>query len=170
MKQLDRLLLFQGNRCFFCDQPIPEGEGSVEHLVASANGGGNEDDNCVACCKALNSAFGHRTYKEKLRAVLNHRGQFTCPRSAISAAATAIALGTPAEAANGKLALVVSDLQKRGPARPRKVATLKNTIAAVFQKQISEQEIGELLSNLLAAGHVVIKEQNVSYNLPAEGA
>jgi 5-methylcytosine-specific restriction endonuclease McrA len=50
MKQLERLLFLQGHRCFFCQQTIPDGEASVEHLVASSNGGGNEDDNCVACC------------------------------------------------------------------------------------------------------------------------
>lgn len=30
-------------------------EASVEHLRASANGGGNNDENCVACCKAVNA-------------------------------------------------------------------------------------------------------------------
>jgi hypothetical protein len=170
MKQLDRLLLFQGNRCFFCDHPIPEGEASVEHLVATSNGGGNEDDNCVACCKTLNAAFGHRPYKDKLRAVLNHRGQFTCPRTAASDAAVAIPLTAPSQLANGKLALVVTDLQKRGSARPRKVTTLRNTIAAAFQNKLSESEIDSLLASLLAGGQVVIKEEKVSYNLPAGDA
>ena len=140
MKQLERLLLFQGNRCFFCDQPIPEGEASVEHLVASANGGGNDDDNCVACCKSLNAAFGNRPYKE-LRAVLSHRGHFACPRSPASDSATIQNLTTRCEPAVGRLALVVADLIKRGPAKPRKVETLRNTIAAVFQKQITDSEI-----------------------------
>lgn len=87
MKQIDRLLLFQGHRCFFCDEPIPEGEASVEHLVASKNGGGNGDDNCVVCCKTLNTALGHLSYKEKLRAILNHRPRFTCPLRIMSSSA-----------------------------------------------------------------------------------
>jgi septum formation topological specificity factor MinE len=165
MKQLERLLLFQGNRCFFCDQAIPPGEASVEHLVATANGGVNDDDNCVACCKSLNAAFGSKPYKEKLHAILNHRGQFACPRSPGSVAAAGTQLSTP-DSANGRLALVVADLQKRGASRPRKVETLRNTIAAVFQKQITEHETSSLFANLLACGYVVVADTNVSYNLP----
>jgi hypothetical protein len=166
MKQLERLLLFQGYRCFFCDQPIPDGEASVEHLVASANGGGNEDDNCVACCRSLNLAFGSKPYKEKLRAIVVHRGQFKCPRLSASSGTIAIELTVPAEATKSKLALVVSDLQKRGSARPRKLTTLRNTISAAFQKQITEDEVSTLVSSLWAKGYIVVKETNVSYNLP----
>jgi hypothetical protein len=170
MKQLDRLLLFQGNRCFFCDQPIPAGEASVEHLVATANGGNSNDENCVACCKTLNAAFGHLPYKEKLRVIINHRGQFTCPRTAASASAVAVALATSNQVTNGKLAAVLADLQKRGSARPRKLATLRNTVAAVFQKQTAEDEVNSLIESLSEAGHIVIKEEVVTYNLPARGA
>ena len=170
MKQLERLLLFQGNSCFFCDQPIPEGEASVEHLVASANGGGNDDDNCVACCKSLNAAFGNRPYKEKLRAVLSHRGHFACPRAPASDSAIIQKPTTQGEAAVGRLALVVADLIKRGPAKPRKVETLRNTIAAVFQKQITDSEIDSLLACLLEDGQVIVKDKKVSYNLEQRGA
>ena len=169
MKQLERLLLFQGQRCFFCDQPIPSGEASVEHLVATANGGANEDDNCVACCKALNAAFGSRPYKEKLRAILSHRGAFTCPRSHNSGAEAGAQLATLAEASTGRLAVVVADLQKRGASKPRKVETLRNTIAATFQKQLTENELSSLFANLLASGYITVNGANVSYNLPAKG-
>ena len=170
MKQLERLLLFQGHRCFFCDQPIPSGEASVEHLVATANGGTNEDDNCVACCKSLNAAFGSRPYKEKLRAILNHRGQFTCPRSINPTAEVNVQLTTPTQTSNGRLAVVVADLQKRGASRPRKVDTLRNTIAATFQKQLTDSELSSLFTNLLASGHIIVNGSNVSYHLPAKGA
>ena len=166
MKQLERLLLFQGNRCFFCDGPIPEGEASVEHLVACANGGGNGDDNCVVCCKSLNAAFADRPYKEKLRAILNHRGRFTCPRIPASNGATGVRPTPPTEASRARLALVVADFQKRGPSRPKKVATLRNTISALFQKQISEEDISSLLAMLIAKAYVIIKDTDVCYNLP----
>jgi hypothetical protein len=170
MKQLDRLLLFQGNRCFFCEQPIPEGEASVEHLVASSNGGSNDDDNCVACCKSLNAAFGNRPYKEKLRAIVSHRGQFTCPMQSGSRVETSISLTGPTSDSKARIAAVVADLQKRGASRPRKVATLRNTIASVFQKQISEDQLSSLFNNLVAAGYIVVNESNVAYNLPPAGA
>jgi len=44
MKLLERLLFLQGQRCFFCGQAIPLGEASIEHLVATANGGAKDDE------------------------------------------------------------------------------------------------------------------------------
>ena len=81
IKQLDRLLFMQGNRCFFCGDSIPDGEASVEHLVASSKGGARDDENCVACCKTINGVFGSLSVKAKLQIVLSHRGQFKCPQS-----------------------------------------------------------------------------------------
>ena len=166
MKQLDRLLLFQGNRCFFCDQEIPEAEASVEHLVASSNGGANDDDNCVACCKTLNAAFANRPYKEKLRAILMRRGQFSCPRQTDSRLEATISLAVPAETSKARLLAVVADLQKRGATRPRKIATLKNPISSVFQKQLNESEVSSIFASLLASGFITVTETNVSYSLP----
>lgn len=169
MKQLDRLLLFQGNRCFFCEQPIPDGEASIEHLVASSNGGSNDDDNCVACCKSLNAAFGNRPYKEKLRAVVSHRGQFMCPMQPGSKVEVAISLSAPASDSKSRIAAAVADLRKRGASRPRKAATLRNTLAAVFQKQLTEEQLDALFNNLVAAGYVVVNGSNVTYDLPPTG-
>ena len=87
---LDRLMFAQGGLCFFCREPLPQGEASVEHLVASANGGANGDDNCVACCKALNRLFGSMSLKEKIQLVLNQSGQFKCPNK-IGARKSAVA-------------------------------------------------------------------------------
>jgi hypothetical protein len=170
MKQLDRLLVFQGNRCFFCEQQIPEGEASVEHLVASSNGGTNDDDNCVVCCKSLNLAFGNRPYKEKLRAIVSHRGQFACPMQSGSRVEVAISLPGPSSDSKARIAAVVGDLQKRGASRPRKVATLRNTIASVFQKQLTEDQLSTLFTNLVADGYIVVNDSNVAYNLPPTGA
>jgi hypothetical protein len=102
MKQLDRLLFEQGNQCFFCRKPLNPADASVEHLVASANGGNNSEENCVACCKKLNALLGSKSLKEKMQIVLNQRGSFRCPedvereRLASVAKATApIATSTP---------------------------------------------------------------------------
>ncbi|MEH0168668.1 HNH endonuclease [Roseateles microcysteis] len=163
MKQLERLLFLQGQRCFFCQQSIPDGEASVEHLVASANGGTNGDDNCVACCKAVNSALGSLSIKEKLRVVLNQRGPFSCPKSRNSNQIDGAALVGPDEE---RIFAVLADLQKRGSARPRKVGTLQNTISAVFHKKLTEQEVEYLFEALVAKGYVVVDDQKVSYALP----
>lgn len=78
---LDRLLFVQGGLCFFCKQPLPRAEASIEHLVASANGGTNSEDNCVACCRTLNSVLGSKSIKEKIQIVLNQHGDFQCPKN-----------------------------------------------------------------------------------------
>lgn len=77
---LDRLLFIQGGLCFFCRQPLPRGEASIEHLVASANGGTNLEDNCVACCRTLNSLLGSKSIKDKIQIFLNQYGGFRCPK------------------------------------------------------------------------------------------
>ncbi|MEI8380001.1 MAG: hypothetical protein WCJ09_07730 [Planctomycetota bacterium] len=81
MKQLERLLFLQGNRCFFCQSAIPAGQASVEHLVATANGGSGSDDNCVVCCKSMNEALGKLPIKVKMQVILNQRGRMVCPCS-----------------------------------------------------------------------------------------
>jgi hypothetical protein len=164
MKQLERLLFLQGHRCFFCGQAIPDGEASIEHLVASANGGTKDDDNCVVCCKSVNMALGHLSVKAKLQAVLNHRGRFACPLSAESRALSNV------ESKVDRMAVVIADLCKRGSARPRRVTTLKNTMNAAFQMSLSEPELDLLLSQLQARGFIAIEDTKVSYALPAQGA
>ena len=72
-------MFVQGGLCFFCKQPLPKAEASVEHLFASSNGGSNNDENCVACCKSVNALLGSMSLKEKFQVVLNQKGQFKCP-------------------------------------------------------------------------------------------
>lgn len=166
MKQLERLLFLQGSRCFFCGENIPEGKASVEHLVASSNGGAKDDENCVVCCKAVNAALGNLSIKAKLQVVLNQQGQFTCP-GAGSRPPTLMNSPRSQPPSPERIALVVADLQKRGPSRPRRVATLKNTMNSAFQMTLSDEELDELLSNLQSSGYVIIEDTKVSYALPA---
>ncbi|MEQ1537267.1 MAG: HNH endonuclease [Burkholderiaceae bacterium] len=164
MKQLERLLFLQGNRCFFCRQTIPNGEASVEHLAATSNGGTKDDDNCVVCCKTINAALGNLSVKAKLQVVVNHQGVFTCPHicetQAVEVSATPTAM-TSVE----RLKLVIADLVKRGASRPRKELTLRNTINAVFQNKLLVDEITQLIENLRRDGKVIIQDTKVTYNL-----
>ena len=86
-KPLDRLMFAQGDLCFFCGVRLPKADASVEHLVPSARAGSNSDDNCVACCKAVNGLLGSMSLKEKIRVVLNQNGRFVCPNGAGTEAA-----------------------------------------------------------------------------------
>jgi hypothetical protein len=87
---LERLLFAQGGRCFFCGDTLSRADASVEHLVAQAKssafpaGGSSHDDNCVACCKALNHLLGAKSIKEKLSIVLAQGGSFRCPTKAFN--------------------------------------------------------------------------------------
>ncbi|MBT2304549.1 hypothetical protein J7E70_29410 [Variovorax paradoxus] len=65
-----------------------------------------------------------------------------------------------------KLAIIVEHLKTRGAARPRKVKTLMNTIGALFQKQVAEEELFALVGELQAQGLVSVSDTNVSYSLP----
>lgn len=167
MKQLERLLFLQGQHCFFCQQTIPAGEASVEHLVASANGGNNADENCVACCKAVNAALGSLSIKEKLQVVLNQRGTFTCPRTQKSTLPNGPPNGTPLGLLEEeRIAAVVEGLLRLGATRPRKVATLHNTMAALFQKKLTDAEIASLFEALVARNLIAVDGQKVAYALP----
>jgi len=166
MKQLERLLFLQGNVCFFCRQAIPPGEASIEHLVALSNGGTKVDENCVACCKSTNAALGNLSVKAKLQVILTHRGIFVCPKSAAAAEELSLT-SAPLE---DQLALVVVDLQKRGATRPRKPATLRNTINSVFQNKLTERELSALMSALQECKFIAVQDTKVSYTLPQVGA
>lgn len=66
-----------------------------------------------------------------------------------------------------KLAVIVSDLKRRGSAKPRTVKTLGSTINGIFQKQLSEPEVASLLAALQKHGVVTVTDTKVSYELPA---
>lgn len=161
MKQLQRLMYLQGERCFFCNNPIPAGESSIEHLVASANGGSNSEENCVACCKTLNALLGSKPLKEKIHIILNQRGRFQCPKQqhATETPATDSVMELPVD----PIIMVIADLQKRGPHRPKGVQALRNTVGALFKNEISEQEIDALLEKLILLNYAVIEDKKVTY-------
>ena len=181
-KPLDRLMFVQGGLCFFCKQPLPKAEASVEHLFASFNGGSNNDENCVACCKSVNALLGSMSLKEKFQVVLNQNGQFKCPNGAGSSKATtppklqptAMPQATPkappkaptiAKAKDDKLAFVVANLKQRGNSKPRTLKTLTSTVASLYPTGVSKSELASLLQQLQSAGKVIVKENKVTYAL-----
>jgi len=181
-KPIDRLLFSQGGNCFFCRHPIPNGEASVEHLVAEVNGGGGHDENCVACCKTLNRLLGHMSLKEKLNVILNQKGDIRCPArapngtkaNAIAEVAAGIAIEASSTILQGPLsldeqiALVVLDLHKRGNAKPGKEEGLINTIrSALIHKEQAAECAEKVLKSITARGFVSVLDGKVTgYNLP----
>ena len=169
-KPLDRLMFAQGGLCFFCSMPLPKAEASVEHLVPSSRAGSNSDDNCVACCKAINALLGSMSLKEKIRVVLNQNGKFTCPNEATTTHLTppspANSKPTPSKIDN--YATVLADLKKRGASRPRKVETLKSTIRTVVKNakgSITESQLESLIRSLQTDGKLAIEGTKIIYSL-----
>ncbi|MEN9933502.1 MAG: hypothetical protein RLZZ387_81 [Chloroflexota bacterium] len=69
-----------------------------------------------------------------------------------------------------KLAVIVTNLQQRGTAKPRTVATLSRTIDALFQHRLPEPEVAALVLSLRAQGVISIADTKVSYLSAGEHA
>ena len=165
-KPLDRLMFVQGGLCFFCKHPLPKIEASVEHLFASANGGSNSDENCVACCKTVNRLLGSMSLKEKFQVVLNQKGQFKCPNGAGSAKPdTQPKTPVIAQTKSDKFALVVANLNQRGSSKPRTLKTLKSTIASLFPSGLPDSELSTIVQQLQSTKKVTVSENKVTYAL-----
>jgi PIN domain len=65
-----------------------------------------------------------------------------------------------------KIDVVVANLQQRGASKPRTLKTLTSTINSLFQKQLGESDLAEVLRSLEQQGFIAINEGKVSYTLP----
>jgi hypothetical protein len=187
-KQLDNLLFAQGGKCFFCKETLDRGNASVEHLVAKANGGNNSNnENCVACCKAVNSLLGSLPLKHKIEIILNQEGRFICPSKKSAPAVVKQAEKTvpvklpvkqaikkapakktlsPIDQADERLNDAIDNLKKRGNARPKKLKTLKTTLASIIKfKGLTSSEIDAIIDRLCKAGKIVVNAESVAYKL-----
>ncbi len=180
-KPIDRLIFVQGGQCFFCGATLTKADASVEHLVAVTHGGKDNDENCVACCKAPNNLFGRMSLKEKLQIVLRQKGEFRCPAGATTTVGTPKSMPksmpktVPKGTAKGprsrqeRFALVVADLHKRGNAKPGTVDKLLNTIKShLVQLGEPSEEARSVLNDLTASDYVKVTEEKVIYALPAK--
>ncbi len=61
---------------------------------------------------------------------------------------------------------IIVDLRKRGAAKPRSIATLKNAINTLFQKTMDSTELDACVRQLQDAGVVLVSGTKVSYALP----
>lgn len=77
----------------------------------------------------------------------------------------AIVKATNSKSPSEKLSLIVTNLQQRGTNRLRTIKTLSNTINALFQGQLPEQELSLLLDELQKQGIVTVHNTRVSYAL-----
>ena len=157
------MLFAQGKKCFFCREPLPIADASVEHLVAKANGGSDHDGNCVACCKSLNTLLGSMSLKEKIEVVLNQKGQFQCPNGTQKKVTKNKPPVSPKAKKPGAdyYTQLVENLKQRGHAKPRTVAKLKTTIASLFK--LSPSQVDALVQQLQTRRVISVAESKVTY-------
>jgi len=68
----------------------------------------------------------------------------------------------------GQVEAVVTDLVRRKASKPRTQKTLLSTLHALFKKELSEQQLNSLFSELCKRGIVKVEGSKVSYALPSE--
>ena len=69
-----------------------------------------------------------------------------------------------------RLDLVVAKLQQLAASKPRTLKTLSSTIGSLFQKQLAEEEVASMVSELQSRSLIAVAGTKVSYTLPAPGA
>lgn len=175
-KSLDRLLFAQGGECFFCHQPLPREQASIEHLVAVTHGGKDNDENLVACCQALNTLFGRMSLKEKLAVVLKQKGPFQCPARLAPAPASTAPAPMPKAAAPASpttaLQVVLAGLRKRGNARPRTLDALAPLVAELLEQNgFAAREAKDVLARLRGQHYIEVQDRRITAYLlpPARG-
>jgi len=60
---------------------------------------------------------------------------------------------------------IVANLIRRKASRPRKVKTLESTVRALFQGQLSDDELAKIVAELAKRGAVILEGDKVSYSL-----
>lgn len=94
----------------------------------------------------------------------------TAPAAVATAPAPAPVTATPAATASIKdrVAVAVSDLQRRGASKPRAKKTLLSTLNALFKQALTEAELERLFQSLCSRGYVKLEGTRITYNLPAK--
>lgn len=70
---------------------------------------------------------------------------------------------TNSKSLSDKLAVIISDLERRVASKPRTAKTLASTINSIFQNQLSDQELTALLGELQKQNIVTITGTKASY-------
>jgi hypothetical protein len=182
--KLEKLYFLQAGKCYYCKQEINIEKASVEHLLAKANGGTDNDENCVMCCKTINNMFGAMPLKEKIAILVAHGSSLSCPE--VKAART------PIKAVNDDKAKKQTETPKKtiktspttkkttstttkntfddflkylhqsGKRRPKKIETLLNSINSFFSYN-SLIKSKTVLKKLVDNGIVVLVGDKVTY-------
>lgn len=62
-----------------------------------------------------------------------------------------------------RIEIILGNLRTRKAAKPKTIKTLASTIAALFQKQLSDKEVSSLINELATKGYVTVSDTRVTY-------
>lgn len=68
-----------------------------------------------------------------------------------------------------RIETILLNLRQRKAAKPKTVKTLASTIAALFQKQLSDQEVSGLINELATKGYISVSDTRVTYSISSDG-
>jgi hypothetical protein len=69
------------------------------------------------------------------------------------------------KAGEDRTAVVIAQLRGLNGNKPRTVKTLSNAIGAMFQKQLTQQEVASIVQALQRTGRIAVKDNKVAYLL-----
>jgi len=75
----------------------------------------------------------------------------------------------PPDTLESKVLTAIANLERHGVARPRSTKTLSNTLANLFKKQLTDQEIQRLIEALQQRAILSIDGTRVSYRSSSSG-
>ena len=105
--------------------------------------------------------------KEKIEVVLNQKGQFQCPKDNQRKVTKNKLPASPKATKSGAdhYTQVLENLKQRGRAKPRTVAKLKTTIAALFRNKnkLSPSQVDALVQQLQTRRVISVSESKVTY-------
>jgi hypothetical protein len=105
--------------------------------------------------------------KEKIKVVLNQKGNFTCPNGAGIKSTAAMPANPKKPAAakpNDSLSVLVANLTSRGKGKPAKLQTLAADIKSQKLGR-TDVEVTALIEKLKAQGTILVTGTKVTYKL-----
>jgi hypothetical protein len=146
--------------------------GNAEYVILETAGNNAVDFHIAYYVGVLSSedptAYFHIISKDKgFDPLIKHlkRRKIFAQRSTCIAEMSYFKPARPA-APEAQVEAAVADLIRRKAAKPRSKKTLIGTLHALFKKELSEQQISQLLAALCARGVVKVEGTKVTYDLP----
>lgn len=79
--------------------------------------------------------------------------------------APVVAVAPAVTPSNSRVQTILDYLKKPKATRPRTLKTMTSHIKSMFQKQLTDAEVAELITAMSKAGHIAVTDTKITYNL-----